>query len=477
MKHLLSLCLISLLLQVLTSCSNINVADAITDSPEDNSIQSLLIEKGTSQITAEQAINVAKMFDINRGRIQTKAESGLNDVYTLYNEEGMPVFYAVNRGWNSGFVIVGASRNYFPILAYVEKGHFGEDYANYGLAPWVDKQIVTVTAIEKDGLRSDSIDCNALWSIYEKSGISPFVETKSEAEAFALRQASVAAWEAQGYTCYALMDCPSELPSSTYTAWCASAASVANPDYDYMLYSVILERRVDIVSTNGPLMGSTWEQENGYNAAVPYYYQNGNHVAVGCVPVAVGQIMRYFQKPSSYNWSSMPLDSATSTTANFLYSLGVNMGIPYYNYDMNTGASDSNARDAMQNNYNYTVSLAEYDYSTVKSNIISGKPVYIGGWIHANIGGGGHAWVCEGYRYTTFYYEYELKVLSVVPPLQYEHLASDQSNQVGSANYFYYNLGFGGEGNGWYYAGNDFYTPAARFENINIIYNITPPAN
>ncbi|MBR3291220.1 MAG: Spi family protease inhibitor [Bacteroidales bacterium] len=121
MKHLFSLCLICLLLQVLTSCSSINVSDAIIDSPEDNSIQSLLIEKGTSQITAEQAINVAKMFDINRGRIQTKAESGLNDVYTLYNEEGMPVFYAVNRGWNSGFVIVGASRNYFPILAYVEK--------------------------------------------------------------------------------------------------------------------------------------------------------------------------------------------------------------------------------------------------------------------------------------------------------------------------------------------------------------------
>ena len=476
MRHF-SFLFVCLVLQVLTSCSSINVADAIIDSPEDNSIQSLLIEKGTSQITAEQAINVAKMFDINRGRIQTKAESGLNDVYTLCNEEGMPVFYAVNRGWNSGFVIVGASRNYFPILAYVEKGHLGEDYDNYGLAPWVDKQIVTVTAIEKDGLRSDSTDCNALWSIYEKSGISPFVETKSEAEAFALRQASVAAWEAQGYTCYALMDCPSELPSSTYTSWCASAASVANPDYDYMLYSVILERRVDIVSTNGPLMGSTWEQDNGYNASVPYYYQNGDHVDLGCTTVAVGQIMRYFQKPSSYNWTLMPLDSATSTTANFLYSLGCAIGIPYsYLY---SGAFDIDAYNAMQNNYNYTASLNDYDYYTVRNNIISGKPVYIGGWIHTNIGigGQGHAWVCEGYRYTTYYYDYELKVLSVVPPLQYEHLASDQSSQIGSANYFYYNLGYGGEGDGWYYAGNDFYTPAARFDNLKMIYNITPPTN
>jgi len=100
-------------------------------------------------------------------------------------------------------------------------------------------------------------------------------------------------------------------------------------------------------------------------------------------------------------------------------------------------------------------------------------------WIHTNIGigGQGHAWVCEGYRYTTYYYDYELKVLSVVPPLQYEHLASDQSSQIGSANYFYYNLGYGGEGDGWYYAGNDFYTPAARFENLKMIYNITPPTN
>ena len=46
-----------------------------------------------------------------------------------------------------------------------------------------------------------------------------------------------------------------------------------------------------------------------------------------------------------------------------------------------------------------------------------------------------------------------------------------------SANYFYYNLGYGGEGDGWYYAGNDFYTPAARFDNLKMIYNITPPTN
>ncbi|MBR3291967.1 MAG: C10 family peptidase [Bacteroidales bacterium] len=142
-------------------------------------------------------------------------------------------------------------------------------------------------------------------------------------------------------------------------------------------------------------------------------------------------------------------------------------------------ATDDQAKNALQNAYNYTVSLNDYDYSTVRSNIISGKPVYIGGWIHTNIGigGQGHSWVCEGYRYTTFYYEYELKVLSVVSPLQYEHLASDQSSQVGSANYFYYNLGFGSDGDGWYYAGNDFYTPAARFENLKMIYNITPPTN
>lgn len=463
-----------MLMLAIASCTSYSVEERKTDY-EKESLQALLLEKGTTPITADEAINVARLFDINQGRPQTKAETDISDVYTLNNEEGMPVFYAVNRVGNAGFVIVSASRNYFPVLAYVEKGHFGEDYAKYGIANWVDRQIITVTAIEKESLRNESIDFSALWSIYEKSGAAPFVATKSEAEAFALRQASVAAWEAQGYTCYALMDCPSDLPSATYNAWCTSAASIANPNYDYMLYSVILERRVDAISTTGPLIGTTWEQDNGYNSAVPYYYQNGDHVDLGCTTVAAGQIMRYFQKPSTYNWSSMYLNTATSTTAAFLYSLGCNIGINYSTGFV--GAYDYEVRNALQY-YGYTVSYNDYSYSTVKSNIESGKPVYIGGQhYYPNGRQSGHAWVCEGYRYATFYYEYELKVLSVVEPLQYEHLGSTQSSQIGSTNYLYYNLGMGENLNGWYYAGDEFSNLDGSFENEKMIYNITPPVN
>ena len=476
MKHFFIFTAIScMIVLAMASCTNFSVEEGKTNL-EKESLQSLLLEKGTTPITADEAINVARIFDINQGRPQTKAETKIADVYTLNNEEGMPVFYAVNRVGNAGFVIVSASRNYFPVLAYVEKGHFGDDYENYGIANWVDRQIITVTAVEKEGLRNESLDFGALWSIYEKSGVAPFVATKSEAEAFALRQACVAAWEAQGYTCYALMDCPSDLPSATYNAWCASAASIANPDYDYMLYSVILEKRIDVVSTIGPLIGTTWEQDNGYNAAVPYYYPNGDRVDLGCTTIAAGQIMRYFQKPSTYNWSLMYLNTATSTTAAFLYSLGCNIGIAYSIGDV--GASDYQVRNAMQNDYGYTVSYNDYNYSTVKSNILSGKPVYIGGQHYYTSGGQlGHAWVCEGYRYATSYYDYELKVLSVVEPLQYENLGSTQSSQIGATNYLYHNLGMGENLNGWYYAGDEFSNLDGSFENEKMIYNITPPAN
>lgn len=463
-------------LAIIVGCNQITIGNSYSIDKEKGA--DLRIEPKMTDITEDQAVNVARIFDISQGRLHTKAVSEYSDIYTLYNEEGMPIFYAVNRRENTGFVIVGASRNYYPILAFSDKGHFDENYDKTGLSLWANRQIVTVTAIEKDGVRDEAIDFDALWRYYDNRNRkeAQSVKTKSEAEAFALRQASVAAWEAQGYTCYALMDCPDDLPSATYASWCASAQSFANPEYSYLTYSVILERRVDIESTKGPLMGYSWEQENGYNSAVPYY-ENGEHKALGCATVAVGQIMRYFQNPTDTNWVLMPPDSVTSTTANFLYSLGCNLGVNYAGFDQSV--HDRQVRDSLQNKYRYSSTWDDFSNTIVQTDIQSNsKPVYIGG-VHTypNNHQIGHAWVCEGYKYVTFYYEYELKILSVVPPLQYETLASTQSAQIGSTSYFYYNLGMGYNLNGWYYSGDIFSNLDGQFENLKMLYNITPPSD
>lgn len=41
-----------------------------------------------------------------------------------------------------------------------------------------------------------------------------------------------------------------------------------------------------------------------------YISYNGSNFQVyaGCVPIAMAQVMKYYQHPTNYNWSAMPLD-------------------------------------------------------------------------------------------------------------------------------------------------------------------------
>lgn len=464
-----SIQLFALAIFMLAGCNQITF-DESSILDKETTLEDLRIAPGDEAITPKEAANVALLFNYGHEAIQTKASKEEVDVYTMYNEEGMPVFYAVNRPDNAGYVLVSASRKYYPILAYVNKGHFDGNYTDLGISSWVKEQTVMISKIEKGELKTDDTDCAAEWAKYEKRGGIQGIATKSEAEAFALRQTSVAAWESQGYTCYELQECPQNLPTSVYNTWCSTASGVAHPDYDYMIYSVILEKRVENTTTYGPLIGSEWDQTGGFNAANPYTY------AIGCVPVAVGQIMWYYGKPSSFSWNNMPASYATTTTANFLYTLGNTMGIDYAGGS--SAASHGDAEDALQY-YGYGTSFSNsYNQETIISNIIDGDPVYIGGYETYYSGGVGHAWVCEGYKRVDHHYEYDLKIISVVePPLQYENVVPTCSTAYGTTKYLYHNLGFGGDGNGWY-IGQTFQTPAdGTYQSACMIYNITPPSN
>lgn len=457
----ITFCSLSVLIIELAACTSISSSESIVIEDQDCT-HSLLLEKSTAPITAEQAINVVKLFDLENHIVTKSNTAAISDVYTHFNLEGVPVFYAVNRGENNGYIIVSASRKYYPILAIVEKGHFDNLYSEMGLSSWVEEQCALITAFEKGEYKV--LDCEASWSAYEKTEPMLFITTKTEEEALALKQASITAWEAQGYTCYALQDCPDYLPSGTYNQWLSLASVSANPDYDYLYFSVILEKYVENVSTTGPLIGSSWDQSNGFNAAVP------NNCLVGCVPVAIGQIMWFFEKPSTFFWSDMYANSATSTTASFLYTLGCLMGIDYPHND--SSASHGDGENAL-NYYGYSTSFNSYNEATVISNIAMGKPVYIGGDVQGV--NEGHAWVCEGSRINQHHYEYTLKILDDALPLAYTNAGQTCYSGYGTYNYLYHNLGYGGSGNGWY-MGSVVSIKGTFLPNC-MIYNITPPTN
>lgn len=345
-----------LLLVFMTGCNQIT-ADRPDRFADQIKAIDLRIEPGTTPITADEAINVALLFN-NQNKIETKGEveKKVSDVYTVFSENREPSMYAVNFIGNNGFIVVSASRKYYPILAMVEKGHFDDSFVYCPLGGWIDEQNEQIAIAERDEVDEETAkSIRIMWSAFEKKDVAKWIETKSEAEAFALRQSSVAAWEAQGYTCYALSEQPSEMSNSVYSNWCQIAQGLANPDYNYLTYSVILERRVDDSLRVGPLIKTTWERENGFNAAL--VDTAGHLVPVGSRPLAVGQVMRYFQKPTSYNWTvDFPLNYATGSIASFLKILSNRMGLTYYFGEED--ATDLEALAVMIEYYSYSGTCA-----------------------------------------------------------------------------------------------------------------------
>ena len=460
-----------LLLVFMTGCNQIT-ADRPDRFADQIKAIDLRIEPGTTPITADEAINVALLFN-NQNKIETKGEveKKVSDVYTVFSENREPSMYAVNFIGNNGFIVVSASRKYYPILAMVEKGHFDDSFVYCPLGGWIDEQNEQIAIAERDEVDEETAkSIRIMWSAFEKKDVAKWIETKSEAEAFALRQSSVAAWEAQGYTCYALSEQPSEMSNSVYSNWCQMAQGLANPDYNYLTYSVILERRVDDSLRVGPLIKTTWERENGFNAAL--VDTAGHLVPVGSRPLAVGQVMRYFQKPTSYNWNvDFPLNYATGSIASFLKILSNRMGLTYYFGEED--ATDLEALAVMIEYYSYSGTCAPFVRSSVVSNIQNGKPVILSGTRTYGGTTSSYAWVCEGNMVTAIHYEYELKVISV-SEMAYEHAASESENQFGFVNYLYHNLGLGGSLNGWYIS-NSPSSGGNSMSTTNMIYNITAP--
>ena len=180
-----------------------------------------------------------------------------------------------------------------------------------------------------------------------------------------------------------------------------------------------------------PLLTEKWHQGCLYNSLCPTMSGPCDHAEVGCVAVAMGQIMHYWKYPETgwgsysyyhlgdvdaelsadfantvYDWDHMP-DSLTETSteaeivavATLLFHCGVSIEMAY-----STNGSSSNSSkipNALMRYFNYSKHLhresksdfSNYEWlSMIKSDLDLQRPVQYSG-----SGSGGHAFVCDGY--------------------------------------------------------------------------------
>lgn len=404
------------------------------DTSLDNTANPFLSEN--EAISISEAIKVANDFASNHF-IQTKGvDRIIEHVTPINNSQGEPRLYVINFEKASGFIIVSASRNYTPVLAYNENGCFNPSDSLIGIDIWIDEQIERIDQLSS--FPADSTELYRMeWERYLNVN-SQKPKTKT-VNSFILEQ--IAIWEAQGYNCYFLSEQPNYMPNDVYQNFCSTAQSLANPDYDYLETSIILESRDDINTSTGNLVTTHWGQTNHYNDSIKV--NSTDDPSLGCTVVAVGQIMRYHEYPSNYNWNNMANNYATPSTASLLKDIYYAINWPVFN-----NVSDPYSAKNWFVGKGYTqASVQSHDLSTVRSNLVAGHPVLMSG--SRLMLGGGHSWVCSGYSAYGTNVEYTLRVISIIPPLQYENAGVEYRN--GAVNsYYYMNWGWEGYCDGWF---------------------------
>jgi hypothetical protein len=280
-------------------------------------------------------------------------------------------------------------------------------------------------------------------------------------------------------------DYPGTNPPPQFTAWmdqfqkqilhAKQVGASPDPAISEEWHHLLSTDRKELVPFRGinvePFITSHWNQGYPYNEKCPADTGgSGVHAVVGCVPVAMGQIMYYYRWPltgkgsytytdatygvqsvdfgaTAYQWNNMKDATTTSNDgiAELLYHLGVSCDLVYG--PDGSGMYNHKAAYSLRTYFKYSPETRyvfrdstslDWD-SLIIAHLDRRMPLYYAGWSVPNING--HAFVCDGYQDTS---------------------------------YFHFNFGWGGSSDGYFYVDN--LTPGGNNFNLaqELIINCYP---
>ena len=189
-------------------------------------------------------------------------------------------------------------------------------------------------------------------------------------------------------------------------------------EWNGVMYYV--DHQTMIAYTYEPLLQVKWHQLSPYNYYCPEITTNSWYLdgkaATGCGPIAVAQIMSYYQYPSivlstHFDWESImtapsytyfDYSNASLATAYLIHKVGESSHAVYGEQTSTYLIDDATTLFLCGYGYSGPESFSE---SKVRSSIASHYPVLMSGRQNGN----GHAWVIDGYRQnkmvSTYYYK------------------------------------------------------------------------
>lgn len=392
-----------------------------------------------------------------------------------------------------GFAIISATKNYYPILAYSDKGVFDLPVEIPGLLNWLNK---TKDAVRMSEIFTDSIKIKmqSLWSHYEKSETASFEKIQKKQSRYTPTNGEVACWNrcdelqmkygGEGWSFLPLDQTQSVFESAGFYNIYDDLCFGAEFNHSPLNCSVVGWKNVYETTQVGPLLSTKWHQGSPFNDLC-------GGKSAGCAAVAVAQVMSYYKYPMSFtlngytfSWNTLPdIPTSNSDHAALLKLVGEFVDTNYG--ALGSWTTPNNLENGIRS-LGYNVTKADHNYERVERELLNYKHPVIMGGNDTNLPlpspldyiGQSHYWVCEG--------ALERLTNQVLYFTEWQPNGSgtfvtgwNTINNPGILGgihylYFYMNWGWGGKHDGWF-AFNDVNSGEGDYEHSRLDFYISKP--
>ena len=409
----LSLLIMAFVAMLLTACNGIETNLHDTESAIAKRKTSTIIRD--VNVSQNEAIDIANRFvrsNFDVDILQTKSAFSSTKMICsteTVSEDGQNLMYVFNYQ-GGGFVIVGSTRNYYPILAYSDEGSFVLQDDMGPVDVWLDETKVSIKS-------SNSLD-NAtkeqmqnLWERYDGTYVDPTQELLAARRPQTRSNGEDACW-------YHIDSLQAEHGSEGWTYNSLSNAEYYFNEwgfedlYEEICYyasqnhsdpsETVIGYRYPAVNQVGPLLETEWHQYAPFNDSCLNQYPAGSDV------IAAAQVMKYYEHPDTLMWNGTTITWADipvspNTVPNKIPQLIRRLG---QLFQVNYGSSGTTTflsyvlYGLMSKGY---LPLSADDEAIYRTQIFTyHRPVLMFGWKTSDILSEHYAWVCDGVRQAVY---------------------------------------------------------------------------
>lgn len=472
-----SLFIISLAAMLLMACNGIETGGIDDDTVITKHKTSLIRD---INVTQNEAIGIANMFArSNAGSNISQTKGAFSSTKMISSsetirEDGQNLMYVFNYE-GGGFVIVGSTRNYYPILAYSDEGSFVLQEDMGPVDVWLDE---TKVSIKNSGSLDNETKAQMqnLWERYDGTFVDPAQEllaarrpqTRSAGEdsCWAEIERLQAQYGSEGWTFLPLSFVEDLFDDLGLYNEYANICYYATQNHS-ALNETVIGYRNPVHHIVNPLIGTEWFQRKAFGRLCPYK-------VAGCGAVAAGQVMFYYKYPMSmtwkndtFGWDKIPKNHTYDTTqrqSHLMRMLGQKFQMNY-RPDSTSATNVTNIVNGLDS-LGYYASSSSHNTWTVRNSLyVNRRPVIMFGAETTNTNDDGHFWVCEGvheiiYDAIEFYTEHQPNSSGTYTQGMYSYNTPGIEGGSIFYHYFYMNWGAGRNTdpnatyNGWF-ASND----------------------